>query len=103
MRRLVGVSEGGVVEEQTMRRETMLFLLQRPQPPEYRKLKVQSISLIPDSVTPEFAHTGQRISVPRRNSSQYVSYSRRYSDIPDFLYTGLEILVPTTPVRYKSN
>ena len=36
------------------------------------------------------AHTGPpRISVPRRNSSQYVLYSPKYSDIPDFLYTGL--------------
>ena len=30
-----------------------------------------------------------RISVPRRNSSQYVLYTVWYSDIPDFLYTGL--------------
>ena len=36
------------------------------------------------------AHTGPpRISVPRRNSSQYVLYTVWYSDIPDFLYTGL--------------
>ena len=41
------------------------------------------------SVIPEFAHTGPRISVPRRNSSQYVLYIVCYSDIPDYLYTGL--------------
>ena len=36
------------------------------------------------------AHTGPRISVPRRNSSQYVLYIAWYSDIPDsYLYTGL--------------
>ena len=29
--------------------------------------ELQSITLIPDSVIPEFAHTGPRISVPHRN------------------------------------
>ena len=31
-----------------------------------KKKKVQSITLIPDSVIPEFAHTGPRISVPQK-------------------------------------
>ena len=66
-------------------------------------LYLQSIILIPDSAIPELAHTGPRISVPQKPETAHSMFCTVwFSDTPDFLYTGLEILVPT-PVRYKSN
>ena len=48
------------------------------------------------------SHIPDREFQSRKNSSQCMFWTVWYSDIPDFLYSGLKILVPT-PVRYKSN
>ena len=57
------------------------------------------------SVIPEFAHTGPREfrSPAQKQLTVCFVQSAGIRAIPDFLYTGFKILVPTQPVRYKIN
>ena len=58
---------------------------------------IQSITLIPDSVVPEFAHIPDREFQSRRNSSQYVSYSLVFGYTGFFIYRTLNLSPNPSP------
>ena len=64
----------------------------------YSFKKVQLIALIPDSVIPEFAHTGSRISVPQKHLTVCFVRSLVFGYTGFFIYRTLNLSPNPSPV-----